>query len=182
MMPSMKVARSSALRFTAEGKADWQSFMNFHEGEINTASFPYYLLGPYQKLKSYCARIALILHLARFACGETTEENVDEVSVQKAIKVINYFKSHLRRTYQHLRGKSDNGKVKALNEFLVQNGGSATIREFITLKIAGCGNKAAALELLEPLVKKGMGEFVTTRNKSGGKPTIRFVLTPQNEQ
>ena len=63
--------------------------------------FPYVLGGPWAKLCGYGARLALILHLSRVACG-VVELNgeVDEVSMKGAVALVDYFKSHARRVYR----------------------------------------------------------------------------------
>jgi G:T-mismatch repair DNA endonuclease (very short patch repair protein) len=55
--------------------------------------------GLYGKLRGYCARIALVLHLIRFYSQETTEKNVDEISVGMAEQLVYYFLAHAHKIW-----------------------------------------------------------------------------------
>jgi len=90
------------LRFTEDGKDRFAAFVNELAGELNGEDFPDELRGPWAKMEGYCARLALVLHVCRHACGEADGEDVDETSVEKAIQLIHYFQAHARRVYPQL--------------------------------------------------------------------------------
>lgn len=90
------------LRFTREGEERFADFANGLYRELNGEGFPDELRGPWAKMEGYCARLALLIHVCRHACGEADGEDVDEASVQKAIQLIRYFQSHTRRVYPQL--------------------------------------------------------------------------------
>jgi hypothetical protein len=60
---------------------------------------PESLHGNYAKMKGYCARLALILHMLRIVHGEVGDENVDGESVGRAARLVAYFQNHARRVY-----------------------------------------------------------------------------------
>ena len=70
-----------------------------HNEEVERADFPAKLYAPWAKFFGYAARLALILQVCRNASNEANVEDVDEVSVAGAIKLINYFKNHAKRVY-----------------------------------------------------------------------------------
>jgi hypothetical protein len=91
--------RPRFVRLTQEAREVWKQFCDDHAAEMNAETFPEHLLGPWSKLRGYCARLALIVHFLRVATGEVLEEDVDDESARRAVKLIGYFKSHARKVY-----------------------------------------------------------------------------------
>ena len=87
---------------SATGRKAWEEFTTQHARERNAQDFPIYLLGPWSKLKTYCARIALIIHYLRMQCDEVSEEKIDGESVYRAWKLIDYFKSNVRKIHAYI--------------------------------------------------------------------------------
>ena len=94
--------RPHYLGLNASGKHAWETFTAAHATELNDPHFPAHLSGPWGKLRGYCGRLALILHLLREACGESVPAAVDGVSMNRAADLVGYFKSHARRVYKAL--------------------------------------------------------------------------------
>jgi hypothetical protein len=93
-------ARPFYAHLTGCGRKAWQAFTQAHADEINHPDFPAFLFGPWSKLKGYCGRLALILHYLRWACDEAHSENeVDGESVDRATRLIDYFKGHTKKVY-----------------------------------------------------------------------------------
>jgi hypothetical protein len=90
------------LDFTRDAEARFAAFVNGLHRELNGEDFPDELRGPWAKMEGYTARLALLLHVCRHACGEVSGEDVDETSVENAIQLIRYFQSHARRVYPRL--------------------------------------------------------------------------------
>jgi hypothetical protein len=98
----VKSWRPFLVKLTGDGRAAWQQFTREHCRERNAPDFPGYLVGPWSKLRGYCARIALIIQYLRWASGEDVGGchcDVDGESVRKAARLITYFKSHARKVY-----------------------------------------------------------------------------------
>jgi DNA polymerase-1 len=91
--------RPFLVRLTADGRRAWQLFTERHAEERNADDFPPHLAGPWSKLRGYAARLALIVHFLRWACGETGCEDVDGESMRRAAKLVGYFKAHARKVY-----------------------------------------------------------------------------------
>ncbi len=181
-LPVPFLPEAASVSFTPEGDELWRDFMEAHTAELNDPNFPDHLRGPWRKLSSYCARLALILQLARYVCGEADAEQVDDISVDNAALLVRYFKSHAQRTYQHLRNEPANERVTALLEWITQHGGSASLREVLTAKVAQCKNAGDVLALFERLTRAGVGQIISTANRNGGRPTIRFCIEGKDDR
>src|SRR5262249_32100944 len=92
-------SRPFFVRLTECGRRAWQRFTDQHAAEVNVEDFPPHLVGPWSKLRGYGARLALILHYLRLTCGEGDGEEVDGESVERAARLVDYFKSHLRKVH-----------------------------------------------------------------------------------
>jgi len=87
-------------RLDPDGRLAWKEFTDLHATELNDPDFPPHLSGPWGKLRGYCGRLALVLHLLREVCDEPVERAVDAESVRRASLLIDYFKDHARRVYR----------------------------------------------------------------------------------
>jgi hypothetical protein len=73
-----------------DARQAWIDWWNGHADEMNDPDLPAALLGPWAKLKSYAARLALVVHLLRLVCEETPyEQHIDLESMQRADLVTN---------------------------------------------------------------------------------------------
>ena len=57
------------------------------------------LKGVYNKFDFHAIRFCLILQMARWACGEVDRKEIDLVSVENAISLVDYFKSTARKVH-----------------------------------------------------------------------------------
>ena len=164
------------VRFTETGLAAWAEWYNAHAIEMESAGFSGTLLGPWSKLKSYCARLALTLHLLRVACGETTVEDVDAESVSRAIRLIDYFKSHARKVYRQLHHDQDDRRVDQVIAWIRSHGGECCSRDLARSNTANIKKTTDANKMLKDLVDRGLGHF---ENRPGGnnRPVTYFVLS-----
>ncbi len=104
---SGKPPRPVQLKLDKEGRSAWQRFTEKIANEMNAESFPPHLRGPWAKLRSYGARLALILRCLRWACCKQTARcddlsEVDGDSMEAAERLIHYFESHARKVYAAL--------------------------------------------------------------------------------
>lgn len=91
--------RPYLLRLDVEARLVWEQFTREHAKELNAEDFPNFLKGPWSKLRGYCGRLALIVHLLRFVTGETQNGPVDSESMDRAVRLVRYFKSHAHKAY-----------------------------------------------------------------------------------
>jgi hypothetical protein len=89
-------------------KKAWIDFYNAITAETAANDFPARLVGPWRKLRDYGARLALVMHELRWACGECrSEEMVEEVSVQAAVELVGYLKAMATRVHAAMSAKTD---------------------------------------------------------------------------
>jgi hypothetical protein len=91
--------RPFIVKLDAAARQEWQRFTEGHAREINTGSLPPHLVGPWAKLKGYAVRLALIIHYLRWACDKAPDGDVDDESMARAARLIDYFKAHARKVY-----------------------------------------------------------------------------------
>ena len=83
--------RPEILRFTPEAKQllfEWQKELTDLSNKPENEA----VSGIYAKIEMYAIRLALILEMARFACGESQKQAVGIEAVRGALKLVEYFK------------------------------------------------------------------------------------------
>ena len=83
------------------GRDEWKRFTDRHANEMNAESFPPHLVGPWSKLRGMTGRIALILHLIRWASdsAKSGKHIIDGLAIHDASRVTAYLKDHARRVH-----------------------------------------------------------------------------------
>jgi hypothetical protein len=81
------------------GRRAWERFTGRLAAELNRDDLPDPIKGHLAKAKGYGARLALIVHCLRLACGEDVAENVDGESVERAGRLTDYLYSHCRKVH-----------------------------------------------------------------------------------
>jgi hypothetical protein len=151
---------------------DW---VNENYAEMDSG--PANLRGPWAKLVTYCARLALIIHLIRRVCGETTSRDVDEESMRRAIALASYFKSHARKVYQHLYASAEEKQITTVVAWLKKRPGcKASLHDFVTYKVGGVTNRDQALAIFGKLEENRWGHIQERAPATGGRTTVEFVL------
>lgn len=80
------------LKFTPDAKRilfEWQKANTDQSNDTENEA----VSGIYSKLEMYAVRLALILEMMRFACGESNKQAVSIEAVQGALKLVEYFKN-----------------------------------------------------------------------------------------
>ena len=95
------------VRFTPEASAVWEKLINSHRAEQSSADFPESMTGPSAKLEQYAGRITLILHMLHWVCDSNrdpgTIPDVGPDRVRDAARLLEYFKSHIRRVHTAMK-------------------------------------------------------------------------------
>lgn len=167
------------LGLTSAAHKDWVSFYNTHadeevelEGELASA---------WSKLEAAAARLALVIHLVRWATDDPSledSEHVDAESVSAGVTLANWFGNEARRVYAMLVETEEQKVDRRLVEWIERKGGRVTVRqlqqgwrEFSTSEQARSG--------LQRLVEQGFGRWSHQPSSSrGGRPTEAFELSP----
>jgi hypothetical protein len=87
------------IRLSSGAETLWAEWYCEHAAEVADEKFPRQLRGPWAKMPSQFARLALTLHAL---WSRPVEDEVAEETFAAAADLIDYFKSHARRAYRHL--------------------------------------------------------------------------------
>jgi hypothetical protein len=87
------------LHLQPDAHSEWVRFYDAHQAEQLADDFPECLRGPWAALAVAAGRLALVLHLLRWAAGEPSTPEVTAATVTAAWQLVAYFKSHVRRLH-----------------------------------------------------------------------------------
>jgi len=146
------------IQFSQKGRKVWKEYINDHYKEQEDPLFPDNLRGPWAKMEGYAARLALILQYLRWACDEANDNYVDEVSMSGAADIIDYFKSHAKRIYDRLKATPEDKKVQSAVEWIRKRGGTSSVRDFVTYRVAGIKTSKEAKNLFSDIQDRGFGK------------------------
>lgn len=163
------------VHFTPEAKLAWVEWWNAHAAEIRSPDLPVALIGPWGKLKSYTARLALTLYYLWLLQADQDEGGLGEECVRRAIRLIDYYKSHLRLVYSRLRQTPEENHVLEVIDWVRKNAGQCTVRELVRAKKAPTA--ADAKKLLKELEERGYGRS-EHRPGGNGRSVPWFVFDP----
>ena len=135
------------------------------------------LSAAWSKLEEYAARLALIIHLSRWAATEAVNaDEVDESSMQAGITLAKWFCEETRRVYDWIDQSETEEQQSKLVDWIRCKGGSVTSRELCRGQ-RSIKNVEDAEKELDALVKAGMGYWQDKPPGSGGgRPTRMFHL------
>jgi hypothetical protein len=166
------------LPLTDDGKRAWVTFYNEHATEQVELSGD--LSAAWSKLEGYAARLALVIHLTRWAAGDATlidPARVDEASIAAGVVLARWFGDEARRVYTILSESDDDREARRLVEWIERKGGTVTARDLTHGIRAYRKNPDAAERALFGLVEAGIGRWVLDdQSPKGGRPAQRFRL------
>lgn len=170
--------RPRLVRLADDGKRAWVTFYNEHATEQAELSGD--LSAAWSKLEGYAARLALVVHLTRWAAGDATLHDparVDEASIAAGVVLARWFGDEARRVYAIL-GESDEGREsRRLVEWIDRKGGTATVRDLTRGPREYRGDPERAAKALGELVAAGVGRWEVDDHAGGrGRPADRFRL------
>lgn len=156
------------------------AFVAWHdEHACDTADAGGDLAASYSKIKGYCARFALILHLVAIAAGddEADRTRITLPSLRAAIRLAEWFKAQARRVCDRFAENEEDRERRELAEWIERRGGSVTVRE-LTHGLRQYRNATdAARAALDDLAGAGFGRWEhPAPGPTGGRPSSRFHL------
>ncbi len=195
--------RPRLVRLADDGKAAWVRYYNEHATEQVSLSGDE--AAAWSKLEGYAARLALVVHLTRWAAGTTKNPAgasgspmhraaqpaagfgrsvsaeappIDADSITAGVVLARWFGDEARRVYAIL-GESDEGREsRRLVELIQRRGGDVSGRELVQACRA-FHTVADAEGALSALVHAGAGSWRTPEQRGRGGPKARrFVLAP----
>jgi 5S rRNA maturation endonuclease (ribonuclease M5) len=169
------------LPHTAAGKAAWVRFYNQHARE--QVDLHGDLAAAWSKVEGYAARFALLVHLVRSVCDESTlidHNAVDEYSVGSGVTLARWFADEAARVYAVIGGDTESPEAREQRELvriMQYYGGKITPRQLMqtSRKYRSSAEEAAAA--LGRLVSAGKANVWTDDHGGGrGRPTLVFTL------
>lgn len=173
--------RPRLVRLADDGKRAWVTFYNEHATEQAELSGD--LSAAWSKLEGYAARLALVVHLTRWAAGDANggalrdPARVDEASIAAGVVLARWFGDEARRVYAILSESDDDRETRRLVEWIERKGGAVTARDLTHGVRAYRGDPDAAERALSALVEAGIGRWeADAHGPKGGRPAQRFRL------
>jgi hypothetical protein len=172
----VEVTRPWLLDFDHAAKELFKEWHRAHKKEAESPDFPGSFLGYWSKLKAYMVRLTLIVHLLRRACSDAglcdcpPPDLVDEESVRRAWRLIDYFKDHYRGVWERFVYDSEGWRVEDFLKWCRENGGTATVTDVYRDPRWRIKTRSEAKRFLESLADRGHG-YVSREGK-----TTRFFL------
>lgn len=173
---------------SAEAKTAFVAFVNDHGLEqskrVGAES------AAWAKLEGYAARLALVIHLSRWAAGADCDTDcVERVDVEAGILMVRWFAREAERLYA-LSGAAGGGgslaaasQHAALIENVVKRGGSVSVRDIV---VSGPqpyrGDSAATEAALRALVEAGQGSWEQPPQRGPGRPPARLFRLSRQPQ
>jgi hypothetical protein len=116
--------RPFVLKLSPSGREAWVAFTEAHAAEVNGPDFPDHLRGPWSKMRGYCGRLALVVHLLRWGACEAGPEvgDVDGESVARGAALVGYFKGMARRCYAHMNADKRAAPARKIWEWVRKKG------------------------------------------------------------
>jgi hypothetical protein len=186
-----------------EAKAAWVEFYNRHGSEQATLSGE--LASAWAKLEETAARLALVIHYARWAAEASPAEFddapaienqlfgdgakaepapvaksamgdvLDAESVAAGVALVEWFKAEAVRVYAMLRESGASAERRRIVDWIYAKGGSVTARDVQR----GCrwlSARGEAETALEELVADGVGHWESIKSGRKGHTVRRFRL------
>ena len=147
------------LDFEPEARPLWQEWFDAHAAEAEAADFDEMLKCFWPKAVAYAARLSLVVHLLRAACGEQVGEDVDPESLRRGLRLIEYFQSHSAAVYAHLRLPKEATRIRRAIAWIREHGGECNPTKLVRNSVAGVHGRKEALALMKDLADQGYGHL-----------------------
>lgn len=170
------------LPLNPEAKVIWTTFYDAHAAEQVVLSGD--LAAAWSKLEAYAARLALVIHIVRWAAGDRTLQafgTIDAASMAAGVELVRWFGHEARRVYGMLSEDEGDTDRRRLVEWIRRTGGVVTIRD--AMRSGHCFKTSDAAErALKELVSAGVGEWEDGPTGITGRPLgPRFRLTDSTD-
>lgn len=132
----------------------------------------------FSKLEGYAARLAMVLHLARWAGGEGIDPGViDAGSVGAGVDLARWFGGEAERIYALFDGDDEDRERDRLLGWIGRKGGRVSARDLTHNLRRFRGDAETAERTLKELAEAGRGTWqIDFHGPGGGRPTWVFTL------
>lgn len=163
-------------------KRDWVTFYNAHAAEQHSLTGD--LKAAWSKLEGYAARLALLIHLIRWAAGDESVPSpttpVDAASIAAGVELARWFGEEARRVYGVLSESEEERDKRMLVELIERMGGRVSGSELVRSS-RNFDTVSDAEAALSELVNDGWGAWEPPKQGEKGRPSARrFVLASFN--
>lgn len=165
-----------ALRLDPDAEALWSEYFTRHNAEqvlVHGA-----LASAYSKLEGGAARLALVIHLMRWAAGESVSAtHIDGISMKAGIVLAEWFKAETKRVYAVLHESDDQKRRRELIQWIERRGGTTTFRDVTRGPRVYRDDHALAKADLDAIAADGRGHWEhPPPGTKGGAPSTRFTV------
>lgn len=159
-----------------QAKAAYGRFYNRHNQELIDLTGD--LAAAFSKLEEIPLRLGLILHLTRWAAGDSVNPNIIDVeSMERAITLTEWHKVETTRIYEILARGAEGNQQEELVQWIAHRGGAVTVRDLVRNLWRFRGKRLEAEDALNELVKAGLGHWEEVPvDQKGGRPKAVFRL------
>jgi hypothetical protein len=173
--------RPRLLTLTENAKRAWVRFYDEHANEqVNLSGDE---AAAWSKLEGYAARLAMVVHLTRWASDDATLDDparIDEASIAAGVLLARWFGDESKRVYAMLGESDEDHKARGLVEWIKRKGGTVTVRDLTRgpREYRDANDpKATAEKALGDLVAAGVAVWIhDDHGPTGGRPTDRIRL------
>ena len=129
------------------------------------------------KLIGAIPRLALIFQMVSAASGEkgAAVRSIDDLSMRRAVDLVEWFGREARRVYGMLAGEGDGGSEDSIIQWIEQRGGEVTPRD-LARHARNFRGVDAAQSYLDSLAQDGVGRWVYRQQRTRGRPSRVFIL------
>lgn len=173
--------KPNRVTLSKEAKQSFIEFVNEHgqeQYELDDAD----LRSAWAKLEGYAARLALVIHMARWASGNESVPDpttpVDETSIAAGIRLSRWFCNEAKRVYAVMEESEEDRKKRELIEWIRNRGGACSVNDLVHDKREYRHNRNRAEADLMELVKRRAGEW--DKGQKNGRPSQLFRLFSDN--
>ncbi len=179
------------LGLTPGAKISLDAWQNAHADEQASCSFMSHLSGSWGKMDGHVLRFALISRLMRAACGEVGElapcggpnalrpitliGPLDDVDIQNAVMLVDYFKAHIAETYRCIQGDTpDDQEVYRFAQWVLsEHQGCVTPWKVYNRKLFRCRSADDVLKLAQKAAARDLGKVEKSHDS---RAKWRFVV------
>jgi hypothetical protein len=175
----MPVEGPKVLDLCPDARTHFKEFWEEHEHQIFTSSGP--VRSMLAKAEAAVVRLALVLHVARQAAGETLPDRIDADSMERGIALGRWFAREGRRVYGMLLGGRAIDRAaddaSAAEKWVAARGGAASLRDLRKGLRRFRGDDDRAEQAARRLVAEGRATWNASRG--GGRPADGLRLAPK---
>jgi hypothetical protein len=175
-MANRQRRRPHKLKLSAEAKEVWVPWFNkWCKRQTDSQDDQAAVLA---KLEAYAARLGLLHHVVSWvAVGGDPMREIEPVSIEAGIRLVEWFANEAWRIYTALRESGDQRQQRTLIEWIAARGGRVSVRQLLDSNRSRYPSSDIATAALQALVDAKLGEWLDVPpGPKGGRPSKAFVL------